>query len=71
MIKSFAHKGLEKFFLTGSTQGIQAKHAEKLARILFAPNNLTGLNDLSSPAYKLHPLKGDMAGFWSITVQAN
>ncbi len=71
MIKSFAHKGLEKFFLTGSVKGIQAIHAEKLSRILFVLDNLTSLKDLSSPAYKLHPLKGDMSGYWAVTVQAN
>jgi proteic killer suppression protein len=31
MIKRFAHKGLEKFFLTGSKAGIRADHASKLA----------------------------------------
>ncbi len=71
MIKSFNHKGLEEFFLTGSTKGIQAIHKDKIARILFVLNNLTGLNDLSSPAYRLHKLKGSMSELWSVTVQAN
>ncbi len=30
MIKSFKHKGLAKFFKSGSTAGIQANHANKL-----------------------------------------
>ncbi|MCP3674586.1 MAG: Killer protein, partial [Gammaproteobacteria bacterium] len=30
MIKSFKHKGLEKFYESGSTRGIQANHAKKL-----------------------------------------
>ena len=46
-------------------------HANKLARILAILNSLTGLNDLSASAYRLHPLKGDMKNLWSITVQAN
>ena len=71
MIKSFKHKGLEKFFLTGSKKGIQAIHAEKLSRILASLDNLTDIKDLSSPAYRLHQLTGDMQGFWSISVQAN
>ena len=71
MIKSFKHKGLENFFTTGSTKGIQAIHAEKLARILNRLNLLSGLDDLSSPIYRLHQLKGDMQNLWSVTVQAN
>lgn len=71
MIKSFKHKGLEKFYNTGSTQGIQEIHIEKISRILTVLDNLTGLNDLSAPAYKLHPLKGNLKGQWAVTVQAN
>ncbi len=71
MIKSFKHKGLQKFFETGSTKGIQVMHANKISRLLAILNNLTGLNDLSSPAFRLHPLKGDMEGLWALTVQTN
>lgn len=71
MIKSFSHKGLEKFFKTGSTKGIQAIHANKISRILTVLNSMSDLNDLGSPAYRLHPLTGDLKGIWSVTVQAN
>ncbi|MDR1169062.1 MAG: type II toxin-antitoxin system RelE/ParE family toxin [Heliobacteriaceae bacterium] len=71
MIKSFKHKGLEKFFLTGSLKGIQAIHAGKLSRILTSLNKMKNLEQLNTPAYNLHPLKGELKGLWSITVQAN
>ena len=71
MIKSFKHKGLEKFFKTGSTKGIQANHKDKISRILAILNNMVRLNDLSAPEYKLHPLTGDMKGLWAVTVRAN
>ena len=71
MIKSFKHKGLEKFFSTGSTKGIQAIHAERLSTLLFLLNTMNSLTDLSAPSLRLHPLKGDMQGLWAITVQAN
>lgn len=74
MIKSFKHKGLEKFFLTGSLKGIQAIHAQKIKNILTILNALSkeyGLKPLEQPFYKLHPLQGDMKGQWAITVQAN
>ena len=69
MIKSFKHKGLEQFFLTGSTKGIQAIHAKKLNRILTVLNTLSSLEPLA--VYKLHPLKGNLSNLWSVTVQAN
>mgnify|MGYP002624149761 CR=1 FL=1 len=71
MIKSFKHKGLEDFFNTGSTKGIQAIHKKKLARILIVLDNITALEDLNLPGFNLHQLKGDLKGQWSITVQAN
>lgn len=71
MIKSFKHKGLEKFFTTGNTKGIQAMHAEKLSRLLFILDDTDNLEDLNSPNYRLHKLKGDKNNLWSVTVQAN
>lgn len=68
MIKSFKHKGLQRFYETGSVKGI---HAEKLSRILLALNNAKFIEDLNMPSYRLHKLKGDMNELWSITVQAN
>lgn len=71
MIKSFKHKGLEKFFTTGSKKSIQAIHSDKLSRILAVLDNLSGLNDLAAPSYHLHPLTGNMSVQWAVTVQAN
>lgn len=71
MIKSFEHKGLRKFFETGSTAGIQAKHTQKLQVQLTALDSATSPNDLGVPSWKLHALKGNLAGHWAITVNAN
>lgn len=72
MIKSFKHKGLSDFYHTGTTAGIQAKHANRLRLQLFALNNATSPQDMMSAAnWKLHQLKGDKAEFWAITVSAN
>ncbi len=62
MIKSFKHKGLEKFFKTGSTKGIQAIHKDRIEVILSTLNVMSSLEPLSAPSYKLHPLKGDLKG---------
>jgi toxin HigB-1 len=71
MIKSFRHKGLEEFFNSGSTRGIQAAHARKLRMRLAALDTATVIEDMSIPGYRLHPLKGDRQGLWSITVNGN
>lgn len=71
MIKSFKHKGLEKFFTSGSTKGIQAKHSKKLRMQLIALDTAHNIEDLDIPGYRLHQLKGSLKGYWSITVNAN
>ena len=71
MIKSFAHKGLERFFLTGSTKGIQAKHAGKLSLILDLLDAASCVEDVNFPGSRLHALKGDLAGHWAVNVSAN
>ena len=71
MIRSFSHKGLEIFFRSGSTKGIQAKHARRLGMILDLLDNAAEAQDMNFPGSRLHQLKGDMAGLWSITVSGN
>lgn len=71
MILSFKHKGLERFFTTGSTSGIQAKHANKLRVQLDALNTATCPQDMNAPSWKLHPLKGNLKDYWAITVNGN
>jgi proteic killer suppression protein len=71
MIKSFTHKGLEKFFRTGSKAGIQAIHAGRLRLILAQLNQARAIADMNIPTLRLHPLKGDKKGLWAVTVQAN
>lgn len=71
MIKSFKHKGLEQFYLKGSTKGIQAAHSKKLRMQLAALDTAQVIDDIDIPGYRLHELKGDRKGVWSITVNGN
>lgn len=71
MIKSFRHKGLEKFYRTGSKAGIQAKHASKLRRILGLLDVATKAEDVNLPGYRLHPLTGKQKGFFLVWVNGN
>ncbi len=71
MIRTFRHKGLQRFFETGSKAGIQATHATKLRLQLAALDQAIRPEDLSVPAWNLHSLKGDLQGHWGITVNGN
>ena len=71
MIKSFAHKGLEQFFLAGSKAGIQPQHANRIRLILAQLQQARAIEDMRIPTLHLHELKGDRTGTWSVTVQAN
>ena len=71
MIRSFSHKGLERFFSTGSKAGIQARHAERLRVILGRLNVSITPKDMNLPGLDLHPLKGDRKGTWAVKVSGN
>ena len=71
MIKSFKHKGLEKFYESGSAKGIQANHAKKLRMQLAALDTAKSIDDMDVPGYRLHQLTGDRRDIWTITVNAN
>lgn len=71
MIVGFRHKGLESFYLSGSTRGIQPAHRNRLLRILAALDAASSPNELNHPGFKLHALKGAMTGHWSVWVNGN
>lgn len=71
MIKSFEHKGLQAFFETGSKAGIQPHHAPKLARQLARLHASKASEDMNLPGWRLHPLQGELAGHFSVTVNGN
>jgi proteic killer suppression protein len=71
MIKSVRHKGIKAFFETGTTKGIRADHAKRLARILPVLDRAMDAGDIDMPGWRPHPLKGDLTTYWSITVSGN
>ena len=71
MIKSFKHKGLQKFFETGSTAGIQVARKKKLKMRLIALDTATHIQDMDLPGFRLHRLKGKMDELWAIDVSGN
>ena len=71
MIKSFKHKGLEKFFYNGDRSRINPKHSSKLARILDRLDASLRPQDMNLPGYGLHKLTGKGKGTWSVWVSGN
>jgi proteic killer suppression protein len=71
VIKSFRHNGLQRFFSTGSKAGIQPNHAKKLRLLLARLDASTSGADMNLPLWGWHPLKGNMAGHWSVSVNGN
>jgi toxin HigB-1 len=71
MIQNFRHKGLKLYFETGSMAGIQAVHARRLSAMLSRLNVATNPQGMNLPGWKLHALKGELSGHWSVWVSGN
>jgi toxin HigB-1 len=71
MIKSFRHKGLRRLFETGGTSGVRAAHVKRLRMQLAALDTAQTIEDMDISGFRLHTLKGEMRGRWSITVSGN
>jgi toxin HigB-1 len=71
MIKRFRHKGLETLFVTGSAKGVDAQLAAKLRRVLARLHDGPLPEAMALPGYRLHQLKGDRKGSWSVWVSGN
>lgn len=71
MILGFRHKGLRRLFEDDDRSKLDAQDAEKIARVLARLNQSRAPQDMAVPGFRLHPLKGDLKGFWAVTVRAN
>ena len=71
MIKSFKHRGLKRLYERGDRSGIRPDLIETVERILTILDAATTAQALALPRYRLHPLKGEWKGLWSVTVKAN
>ena len=71
MIRSFKHRGLKLLYERGDRSGIRPDLRETVERILTVLDSATTPQALNVPRYRLHPLKGELKGLWSVTVRAN
>jgi len=71
MITGFRHRGLQLFFEEGDHRGINPNHRNRIGRILDVLDFAETISDVDVPGFRLHPLRGDMEGFWSVRVSGN
>jgi len=71
VIRSIRHKGLKRLYEDGDARGVMAEHAEKLRDILARLDAASTAEDLDLPGFRLHRLKGELKGYWAVTVRAN
>jgi toxin HigB-1 len=71
MIQSFRHKGLRRFYESGSASGVQPHHAKRLRMLLAALDTAQSIEDVDIPGFRLHQLKGEERGRWSVWVNGN
>jgi toxin HigB-1 len=71
VIRSFKHRGLKRLYEDGDRSGIRADLLDTVERILTVLDDATSPQALNIPRYRLHALKGDLKGLWSVTVRSN
>jgi proteic killer suppression protein len=71
MIESFKHKGLRQLFEDDNAKGVNPEHVRKLKQILATLHAAETVEGMRLPTFRLHELKGDLKGFWAVTVRAN
>ena len=71
VIRSFHHRGLKRLYERGDRSGIRPDLLDPVERILTALDAASTPQALDLPGFRLHPLKGDLKGSWSVTVRAN
>ena len=70
-VRTIRHKGLKRFFEHDDPSGVNPEHAGKLRNILATLHAASTVAHMGMPGFRLHPLKGEMKGFWAVTVRTN
>ena len=71
MIKRFRHRGLKRLFERGDRSQVGADMLEKIENILTKLDTSNSAEKMDLPGLRLHSLRGDLRGFWAVTVRAN
>ncbi len=70
MIVNIRHKGLKLLYEKDDPSKLTAEQVNRLRLILSALDAGGAIEDMDQPAFR-HPLKGDLKGYWAVTVRAN
>ena len=71
-IRSIRHKGLKRLYTIGDGRDLPAGLVEKVSDILSAIDEAARPREVGLfPGWRLHSLKGELKGFWSVTVSGN
>jgi addiction module HigA family antidote len=71
MLRTFRHKGLKRLFDKDNPSGVRADQAARIRDVLAHLDRAQAPTDLDLPGYRLHSLKGDLKGYWSVTISGN
>ena len=71
MIQRFRNRALKRLYEDDNPRGLNHDHLDKIKRVLARLDRASRPEHMDLPGWRLHPLKGDLAGFWSVTIQAN
>ena len=71
MIKTWKHKGLRRFFETGSKAGIKPEYERRLKIILQRLHASVSPEDMDTPGMQFHALLGDLKGYYAVSVSGN
>ena len=71
MIRRIRHRGLKRLYEDDDRRGLNPQHVEPIRRLLAYLDRASEPQDMDLPGWRLHPLKGELAGYWSVTVRAN
>jgi len=67
----FAHRGLRRLYARGDARQLDPRLVPRIKRVLLLLDEATEPHHLDLPGFRLHSLKGDRAGQWSVSVTAN
>jgi proteic killer suppression protein len=71
MIRTFRHRGLERFFTKGDHRGILAKSEDRIERMLDRLDAAARPEDMNIPGYRFHRLTGNRKDTYAVAVTGN
>ncbi len=71
MIDNFKDRRLKRLYERGDRSKIPAEFVDKVERILARLDQAVVVEDMNLPGYRLHSLKGDLRGYWSVIISEN